>query len=179
MELRRLGEVLGVGAVSGGGWVRWAPVVGVGVGIFLTGLISAGCVEGGEGLVLVASMGASAVLVFGAPASPFAQPWAVVMGHTVSALSGCLVVRWMEAGLLGGAVAVGLAMAAMLVFRCVHPPGGSTALGVVLSGMYGAQRGFGFALNPVFLNALVLVLTGVVWHRWVGKGHYPSGWKRG
>ena len=37
---------------------------------------------------LVAPLGASAVLVFGVPASPLAQPWAVVMGNTASALVG-------------------------------------------------------------------------------------------
>lgn len=33
-------------------------------------------------------MGASAVLVFGVPGSPMAQPWPLVAGNTVSALVG-------------------------------------------------------------------------------------------
>jgi hypothetical protein len=37
---------------------------------------------------LVAPLGAAAVLVFAVPASPLAQPWAVVAGNTLSALIG-------------------------------------------------------------------------------------------
>ena len=39
-------------------------------------------------LWLIAPIGASAVLVFTAPASPLAQPWPVVGGNTLSALVG-------------------------------------------------------------------------------------------
>ena len=37
---------------------------------------------------LMASLGASALLVFALPGSPMAQPWAVIAGNTVSALIG-------------------------------------------------------------------------------------------
>lgn len=39
---------------------------------------------------LIASMGASAVLLFAAPASPLAQPWSILVGNGVSALMGGL-----------------------------------------------------------------------------------------
>ena len=37
---------------------------------------------------LMASLGASALLVFALPGSPMAQPWAVIAGNTISALIG-------------------------------------------------------------------------------------------
>ena len=56
--------------------------------LFLTALVSRWV--GGDASLpwLIAPMGASAVLVFGVPASPMAQPWAVVGGDTLSALVG-------------------------------------------------------------------------------------------
>ena len=38
--------------------------------------------------LLVAPMGASAVLLFGVPASPLAQPWSIIGGNLVSATVG-------------------------------------------------------------------------------------------
>jgi len=43
---------------------------------------------------LVAPMGATAVLVFVVPSSPMAQPWAAVVGNTVSAAVGIACARW-------------------------------------------------------------------------------------
>ena len=43
---------------------------------------------GGVDEWLMASLGASALLVFALPQSPMAQPWAVIAGNTLSALVG-------------------------------------------------------------------------------------------
>jgi len=66
---------------------RLRVVLGAGLGLLLAGVLSRWAL--GPSLPwLVAPIGASAVLVFGVPASPLAQPWAVVGGNTVSALAG-------------------------------------------------------------------------------------------
>lgn len=179
MDFQRLAEMLGVGAKPSGWRGMFLPAVGVAFGILATGSVSASLLGGAAGLVLAASMGASAVLVFGAPGGPFSQPWPVMAGHTISALAGCLAVRLCGPGLAAGALAVGVAMAAMTGLRCVHPPGGSTALAVVVSAMAGSSPSMGFALNPVFMNATVLVLAGSVWHRLVSGMAYPAGIRRG
>ncbi|HEX5792192.1 MAG TPA: HPP family protein, partial [Rheinheimera sp.] len=41
-------------------------------------------------IVLLASMGASAVLLFGLPNSPLAKPWSFVGGHLISATIGLI-----------------------------------------------------------------------------------------
>ena len=43
---------------------------------------------------LMASLGASALLVFALPQGPMAQPWAVVSGNTVPALVGITVIHF-------------------------------------------------------------------------------------
>lgn len=73
---------------------------------------------------LIAPMGASAVLLFAAPASPLAQPWSILVGNSVSALMGVISASWIPDLALASAVAVMLAIAAMFMTRSLHPPGG-------------------------------------------------------
>ncbi|WP_446741099.1 HPP family protein [Sphingomonas sp. H160509] len=44
--------------------------------------------NGWTAILLVAPMGASAVLIFAVPASPLAQPWSVIGGNVISAVVG-------------------------------------------------------------------------------------------
>ncbi len=90
----------------------------------LAGWTLAGHGPGSQALLaaaLVAPLGASAVLVFAVPSSPLAQPWSVVGGNTVSALVGVACARWVPHAGMAAALAVGLAIAAMLALRCLHP----------------------------------------------------------
>ena len=117
---------------------------------------------------LMAPLGASAVLVFALPASPLAQPWAVLVGNTLSALVGVACVNLIAEPVLAAAVAVGGAVTLMFAARALHPPGGATALLVVLTGVHSPQ----FALFPVALNSLLLVLVAVLYNRLTGHD-YP------
>lgn len=143
---------------------RLRLVAGSLFGIFLTGLLChlAGWVLPGLPW-LVAPLGASAVLIFAVPASPMAQPWPVVGGNTLSALAGIAGVH--GAHLLGSpelaaALAVATAIALMLALRCLHPPGGATALMMVLGGISSPV----FAFYPVMLNSVLLVLMGILYN---------------
>ncbi|MDE2626609.1 MAG: HPP family protein [Burkholderiales bacterium] len=139
---------------------RLRMVAGAGLGIVLTALL---CHRLGSASALawiIAPMGASAVLVFCVPASPLAQPWAVVGGNTVSAIVGVACARWIGPVDLAAAAAVALAIAAMLALRCLHPPGGATALLMALGGVTDPHA----VLAPVLLNALVLTACGVAYN---------------
>ncbi|HEV8313432.1 MAG TPA: HPP family protein, partial [Burkholderiaceae bacterium] len=118
---------------------------------------------------LVAPIGASAVLVFTAPASPFAHPWAVVAGNTLSALAGIACVQLFGNAPWVAALAVSLAIAVMFATRSLHPPGGACALLVALGGMADAH----FALHPVLVNSLLLVIVGIVYNRATARP-YPQ-----
>ena len=144
-------------------------VAGAALGLLLTALLSHWASPDSAGWPwLVAPMGASAVLVFAVPASPMAQPWAVVAGNTLSALVGVACVRWVGHPALAAALAVGGAIGLMFALRCLHPPGGATALLAVLTGMAEPR----FALFPVLANCLVLVAVGMAYNRATGRA-YP------
>ena len=126
--------------------------------------------------LLVAPMGASAVLVFAVPASPLAQPWSVIGGNTVSALVGVAAARLAPDPSLAAGLAVGGAILAMSLLRCLHPPGGAAALTAVIGGPVIHAAGFGLAFLPVGLNAVLLTLAGWLFHRVSGHSypHRPS-----
>ena len=140
------------------------------LGVLATALLARAI--GGPGSTvpwLVAPIGASAVLVFAAPASPFAHPWAVVGGNTLSALAGIACVQLLGTGPSTAACAVGLAIAVMFALRCLHPPGGACALICALGGVGDPH----FALAPVLLDSLLLVSAGIAYNRATGR-RYPQ-----
>ncbi|MHA6492656.1 HPP family protein [Pseudomonas borbori] len=121
---------------------------------------------------LIAPMGASAVLLFAVPASPLAQPWSVMGGNLVAALVGVACATWLGHGAAVAAMAGALAIGAMFALRCLHPPGGAVALTAVLAGDDIAQLGFHFALYPVALNSLGLLLIALVFNN-AFRRRYP------
>jgi len=150
---------------------RLRVVVGAALGVLLTGLLYRALGSHAVALPwLVAPIGASAVLVFGVPGSPMAQPWAVIGGNTVSALAGIVCVQAFGGGPVVAGAAVGLAIAAMFTLRCLHPPGGACALVTVLGAIGDPQ----FAFAPVMLNSVLLVAAGVAYNS-ATRRRYPHG----
>lgn len=110
-------------------------------------------------LALVPSMGATAVLLFAVPLGQLSQPWPVLGGHAVGALVGVTCAKLLPPGsLVAAGCAVGGAIVVMRALKCLHPPGGATALFAVIGGP--AIWGLGYSLlwYPVMLNACVLLL---------------------
>ena len=122
--------------------------------------------------LLVAPLGASAGLVFAVPASPLAQPWPVIGGNTISALVGIAVYHFVPGMVLAASVAVGAAILVMSLLRCLHPPGGASALTAVIGSPAVHAAGFSFAFLPVALNSVSLVLFGLLFHR-LSRHTYP------
>lgn len=153
-------------------WLRAA--IGAFCGIAATGVI---CrlwlgASAGDLPLLVAPLGASAVLAFAVPASPLAQPWSVVGGNTISALVGVAAARFLPNVDLAAGMAVGGAIAAMAIARCLHPPGGAVALTAVIGSAAIHAAGWHFALVPVALNSAMLVALAWMFNN--ASGHsYP------
>jgi hypothetical protein len=59
----------------------------------------------------------------------------------------------------------------MHYLRCIHPPGGATALSAVVGGPAVHTLGYQFVLTPVMLNALVIFSVAVLFN-------YPFAWRR-
>ena len=121
--------------------------------------------------LIVASMGASAVLLFAVPHGPLSQPWPLIGGHMVSAVVGVSCARLIPDMITAAALAVCLAIAAMHYLRCIHPPGGATALSAVVGGAGVQALGYQFVLTPVLLNVLIIFLVAIVFN-------YPFAWRR-
>ena len=143
-------------------------ILGAGLGVLFVALLSRYLSQGVEPW-LVAPIGASAVLVFGVATSPMAQPWSVIGGNTISALIGTWVAMWLpDQVALAGALAVAGAITAMLLARCLHPPGGAAALLVVLS----HHPSLAFVVRPFLLNSVLLVVAGLIYNNLSGRA-YP------
>ena len=122
--------------------------------------------------VIVAPLGASAVLVFAVPASPLAQPWPVIGGNIISTLVGVAIFRLVPDLALASGLAVGGAILVMSLLRCLHPPGGAAALTAVIGSQGIHAAGFGFAVVPVGINSIALVGLAMLFHRLSGRS-YP------
>ena len=146
---------------------------GIAIGLGLTGVVCS--LWTGNALsapLLIAPMGASAILMFAVPASPLAQPWSVVGGHLVAALVGVAAAQWLHPPLVAAAIAVMVAMLAMSALHCLHPPSGAIAIIAVLGGPKILATGYGFVLVPVLLNSLILTGTAIVYNNLTGRS-YP------
>lgn len=127
--------------------------------------------------LMIGSLGASAVLVFGAPRSPLAQPRNLVGGHVLSALVGVACFQslgdWPG---LAAAVAVATAIALMHLSKTLHPPGGATALIAVIGSAQIHELGFLYVLAPVGAGALVLLIVGLLVNNLSSDRRYPEVW---
>ncbi|RKE36322.1 CBS domain-containing membrane protein [Paraburkholderia sp. BL23I1N1] len=122
--------------------------------------------------LLVAPMGASAVLLFAVPASPLAQPWSIIGGNLVSATVGVACASWIADPVGAAALAVALAICAMFALRCVHPPSGAVALTAVLGGPVVHALGYRYVLEPIAIQSVALLGAAIAYH--AATGHrYP------
>lgn len=140
-------------------------------GILLVLLVSSQVLDFHGATLVVASMGASAVLLFATPHSALSQPWSLLGGHLISALIGITCAKLLANPLYAGAVAVALSIGAMHYLRCLHPPGGATALVTVLGGEQVRALGYGFLVTPVLVNVLIILAVAVA-------ANYPFRWRR-
>ena len=117
----------------------------------------------------MASLGASALLVFVLPSSPMAQPWAVFGGNGISAVIGIACVNLLGNPMMSAPVAVGLSILGMFVLRCLHPPAAAVAMITAL----GSIGSFEYALFPVLTDSVLLIMAGVFYNNFTGKT-YPN-----
>ena len=121
------------------------------------------------GIFLLASFGATVVLLFGYPESPFAQPKNIFFGHIATTLIGLI---FLKIGIfpeyLSIPLAVGVGVGVMMAMKITHPPAGGNPI-IVISG--GAS--FDFLVFPVILGTLIIIGSGIIFNRYIAKINYP------
>jgi CBS-domain-containing membrane protein len=144
-----------------------ASFIGAGIGIFVLGYLSH--VAGNP--LLMAPFGATCVLLFAAPESPFAQPRAVIGGQVIASIVALGVLTLLGTGWWATPLAVGGAIAAMQLTRTLHPPAGATPIVILLS-----APGWRFLLTPVLAGSATLVLVAYGFHTLARRRSYPQRW---
>jgi CBS-domain-containing membrane protein len=125
-------------------------IAGVGalLGLSLIGLIA----QGANTMMLIAPFGATAVLLFSAPNSPFSNPWNIVGGYFISTLIGSIVLTYTSVGWLPIGIGLGLVIMLMQVFKVIHPPAGANFL-IVTQGHLSL-----YLISPLILGLITLVV---------------------
>ena len=151
-------------------WLRAA----IGIGLVLLLIIPASALVFGSSisLPLVAPAAASAVLVFAASSSPFAQPWSVLGGNLLATAIGVAVAASDLPVAAAAGIAGALAILCLFILRCLHPPAAALALVAVIGSPQ--VHAFGFELlYPVAFNSLLLVSVALLYNNLSGHA-YPK-----
>lgn len=110
-----------------------------------------------QNLIIMASFGASCVLLYAAPYSPLAQPRNILFGHLLCATVGLVMLNLFGVQMWSIALAVGIAIALMQFLGCVHPPAGANPLIILLSAHVIDYHWY-FLIFPVATGAVALIL---------------------
>ncbi|MGM0824301.1 MAG: HPP family protein [Pseudomonadota bacterium] len=127
-------------------------------------------------LLIVGSFGATSVLIYAAPESPFAQPSHVLFGSMLSAAVGVGCYQWLGATPLAMALAVSLSILVMQLTHTVHPPGAAAALIAVAGGDNVHALGWWFPLVPIGVGCLIMLVVAILINNLARHRRYPSYW---
>ncbi|WP_202330212.1 HPP family protein [Mesorhizobium sp. L-8-3] len=118
--------------------------------------------------LLIAPFGATAVLLFGQPASPLAQPANVFGGYLIASTVAAGAVVAFPGMWWAAAIAVGVAIALMLMLRVTHPPAGAIPLVASASPLHGSML-----FTVVLLGSASLIALALLHHRIPPRQQYP------
>ncbi|HEX5669903.1 MAG TPA: HPP family protein [Sulfuricurvum sp.] len=126
-------------------------IAGVGalLGLSFIGVIA----QSAHTMMLIAPFGATAVLLFSAPNSPFSNPWNVFGGYFISTVIGAVVLTYTNAQWLPIAIGLGLVIMLMHGFKVIHPPAGANFL-IVTQG----HLSF-YLMEPLIIGLITLLIV--------------------
>lgn len=109
---------------------------------------------------LIASFGASAVILYSTPDGIFARPQNLIGGHLIAATIGVIIYNLFGITWWSLALGVAIAILLMMITSTIHPPAGATALIAILTKATPL-----FILMPVFTGVIILF----IWHVLMNK----------
>ncbi|QPC86879.1 HPP family protein [Mesorhizobium sp. NBSH29] len=118
--------------------------------------------------LLIAPLGATAVLLFGQPTSPLSQPMNIFGGYLVAALVGAGIMALFPSVWWAAALAVGVSIALMPMLRVTHPPAGALPLVAMASPYQGSML-----FEVVLIGCISLVSLAILHHRIPPRMEYP------
>lgn len=141
------------------------------VGSFIAILIIGYLTKTYNNLLIMGSFGASCVLLFTFPKSPFSQPRNIILGHFISSLVGLFFLHFIGNDYISMAFALATAISLMMATRTVHPPAGSNPLIIFLLG-----ASWDYLIFPTLIGAVILVVVGLFYNNLHKNRNYPQYW---
>ncbi|MCR8660051.1 HPP family protein [Paenibacillus endoradicis] len=120
---------------------------------------------------LMASFGATCVLAYSAWNAPLSQPRNIIGGHFITSLIGMCMLHWFGDSPWVIGLAVGIAIATMMLTKTTHPPAGANPI-IIITGNYG----WDFLWSPVLIGALIIVLIALIINNLRQDRAYPTFW---
>lgn len=124
-------------------------------------------------MLLLTPMASSAALMYSAPHSTFSQPWNLVGGHLVSAMSGWVCGWLIPDPVIAGGLAVSTAIALSYVLRCLHPPAAATALLMILNSAQFHGMGWQWTTWIMLANVGISLLLALLINNAIPGRRYP------
>ena len=172
---RGLFRVLGISQQATNHKEKFISFLGGFLSIYIIYLVTSRLLGVEEAVYIIPSMGATAVLLFAAPNVPFSQPWNVFGGHIISAVIGVACYQLIPDIHIAAAASVGLAIWAQYYLRCIHPPGGATALAAVIGSSQIHDLGYLYVITPVLINTIVMLVIAIGFNALFSWRSYPAG----
>jgi CBS-domain-containing membrane protein len=124
-------------------------VVGATVGVIILQLISTTT----EIKLVVASFGATFVLIFALPESPVVKPRSIIGGYLISTSIALMVFEFIGNDPFSLGLAFGLAFGLMQLTKTLHPPAGSIPLLIMYT-----PPDWKFLIMPVLAGVIVILI---------------------
>lgn len=125
-----------------------------------------------DAIWLVATLGASSIILFVLPHSPLAQPWSLMGGYLGATLFSLITAALVPSPLLGGALALGATVWFMARYKCMHPPGGALVMLVVHEGAPTLTHA-AHLMGVMLANSLAILLAAFLINNYLLRRQYP------
>jgi len=135
----------------------------------MLGLLAVGALAAWSGQpLLLAPLGATALLLFAHPKTPTAQPVNIFLGYLVGTVFASICEAMMPGSWWAAGFGVGGAMLVMLSLRITHPPASAMPLLMLTSHLPAVTL-----FMVVLAACLVLFTLAMIWHRLPPRQIYP------
>lgn len=123
---------------------------------------------------VLGALASSAVLLFGASESTFAQPRSLMLSYFCCSTVGVITSQVVPVTWLTACAALSIGVVGMRLTGSLYPPGGAMAVLHVASGVKLQKLGFGFVLVAT-VGAMLLVGWALLWSK-LARRSYPTCW---